>query len=214
MRARDLVFHKIEGNPPQMNCNYCGHSKIRLMAEVPLPDPDGAGDDPDAHLSIVVCSYTCAKRYKTNPASNEHLKDSIDRVQKSRGKKNRIEELCDEFAGTAAQDLYGALIGSIQVPAVADKETFSAAAAEINSRLIQLAHIRSLVGDWVTRRGHDRCWHYPEIFGELAKTLGIDIPQPDISRDEFEAGCQRFWDELYGELQSTDNESKEVKDES
>lgn len=63
-----------------------------------------------------------------------------------------------------------------------------------------LERCRQTLGKWRELQGHDQCWYYPDLFVNLCATLGIDhsLPSPDMPREEFEAGCQRFQDSLYG----------------
>lgn len=59
--------------------------------------------------------------------------------------------------------------------------------------------IRSAVTDWIGKQGHDVCWYYPEIFGVIAQELGIKWTKPELpSRSDFEAGCLREQNMLYG----------------
>lgn len=33
--------------------------------------------------------------------------------------------------------------------------------------------IKTIMQEWVDKQGHDQCWYYPEIFGELVEILDI-----------------------------------------
>lgn len=59
---------------------------------------------------------------------------------------------------------------------------------------------RAVLARWTTQQGHDRCWYYPDLFRQLAETLGVELPPPAglPPRAEFEAGCRRYQDEEYG----------------
>jgi len=59
-------------------------------------------------------------------------------------------------------------------------------------------HAKSLIKEWASKQGHDRCWFYPEIFGQLVELFGIDIPSPSLpTREEFEQGCKRYADQQF-----------------
>ena len=67
----------------------------------------------------------------------------------------------------------------------------------------RLSQIRTLVEEWATKQGHERCWYYPEVFRAIAEIcgsnvsfLGCEIGWP--TRAEFEAGCRKYTDEQYG----------------
>jgi hypothetical protein len=63
----------------------------------------------------------------------------------------------------------------------------------------KLELIRQAVLDWNNQTGHNRCWYYPLFFKFIAEVVGVDVPaKPDISREEFEAGCKQFQDEEFG----------------
>ena len=63
----------------------------------------------------------------------------------------------------------------------------------------KLYTIKNLVEDWIGKQGHDSCWYYPDIFKSICNELGIEWKEPILpSRQEFERGCCKFQDELFG----------------
>ena len=82
MKAKELVFHRVEGHPPQFTCNYCGliaPAYDWLIAEIPIGDGDT--------VSLVVCSRRCQRAFQSHPASNRYISDLMRRVaaMRSRG---------------------------------------------------------------------------------------------------------------------------------
>lgn len=60
----------------------------------------------------------------------------------------------------------------------------------------QYQDAKSLLQQWVDKRGHDRCWYYPEIFNQLCVALDVEVKAPELpTRSEFETGCRRYQDE-------------------
>lgn len=52
---------------------------------------------------------------------------------------------------------------------------------------------------WAALSGHDRCWHHPEILERLCAIMDVAVePTPLPPRCEFEDGCRKYADELYG----------------
>lgn len=53
---------------------------------------------------------------------------------------------------------------------------------------------RTLLQNWTSKQGHERCWYYPDVFDQLHVTLGLELParRPTIPQDQFEAGCLEF----------------------
>lgn len=72
--------------------------------------------------------------------------------------------------------------------------------ADMLSNAATVATVKELLTAWIAKRGHDRCWHQPEIFTELCLAVGLPIPTMthDLTREEFASGCARYQDELYG----------------
>jgi hypothetical protein len=57
---------------------------------------------------------------------------------------------------------------------------------------------KSVVQQWADKRGHDRCWYYPELFADLAKIFRIECSDPCLpSREEFELGCKRYQNDVF-----------------
>ena len=68
----------------------------------------------------------------------------------------------------------------------------------------RLGMVMSIIKDWASLSGHDRCWHHPEILHEIAAVLGIKVePTPLPPRAEFEAGCTKYADVLFGPVEET-----------
>ncbi len=67
----------------------------------------------------------------------------------------------------------------------------------------ELKQVRQITQTWLDQQGHNRCWYYPELFVRLAELLGLKMTiQPSLPpRAEFEAGCQRYQNEEFGEKQ-------------
>ena len=63
----------------------------------------------------------------------------------------------------------------------------------------KLEQIRQVILEWDGKKGHDRCWYYPDLFHRIANIAGVELtPKPDISRQEFEAGCTHFQNQEFG----------------
>ena len=60
--------------------------------------------------------------------------------------------------------------------------------------------VRARLTAWAATGGHAGYWYYPEIFHEIGNIVGADttIRRPSLTRAEFEAGCWRFTNDLYG----------------
>jgi hypothetical protein len=58
----------------------------------------------------------------------------------------------------------------------------------------KLEEIKALVEEWNNKKGHDRCWYYPELFEKIAKIVGVELKQsPELpTLDEFRAGCEKY----------------------
>lgn len=56
------------------------------------------------------------------------------------------------------------------------------------------------IRQWATKKGHEHCHYYPDIFRDVAVALGTpvaEIPEGLPPESEFRAACMRFADELY-----------------
>ena len=63
-----------------------------------------------------------------------------------------------------------------------------------------LEQTRSLVQEWVDKKGHDQCHYYPEIFRKLVDVLGIKWSDPGLPPEgEFKDECDQFRGEIYAE---------------
>jgi hypothetical protein len=62
----------------------------------------------------------------------------------------------------------------------------------------RIKEVRRLVREWADKQGHNKCHYYPEIFDKLCVFLNIPIQPVYIPRSEFEEGCIRYQDELFG----------------
>ena len=62
-----------------------------------------------------------------------------------------------------------------------------------------LERVRNAIREWDRKKGHDRCWYYPEIFREIAGIVGIGLTNEPYmpTREQLEEGCRRYQDELY-----------------
>jgi hypothetical protein len=58
---------------------------------------------------------------------------------------------------------------------------------------------RAVLQEWVGKQGHERCWYYPDLFGQLAEILEVPLPpDPSLSPlEEFRRGCERYQREEY-----------------
>jgi len=64
----------------------------------------------------------------------------------------------------------------------------------------KLEQIRQVILEWDGKKGHDRCWYYPDLFHKIANIAGVPLSQPTDkpSRQEFEEGCRFFQEQEYG----------------
>lgn len=68
--------------------------------------------------------------------------------------------------------------------------------------LAERARAQKIIKTWLGEQKHEKCWYYPELFVELAKELRVDTRHADwcsTPREEFELGCCKYQDELYGQ---------------
>ncbi len=58
---------------------------------------------------------------------------------------------------------------------------------------------RSIIQEWISKQGHDRCWYYPDLFRKLAKIFEIESSKelnlPPL--EEFKKGCEKYQKEEY-----------------
>jgi len=61
---------------------------------------------------------------------------------------------------------------------------------------------KQIIEEWANKQGHDRCWYYPDLFRRLAEVLDANLEvEPSLPpRCEFEAGCSRYQDEEYRDV--------------
>lgn len=98
--------------------------------------------------------------------------------------------------GNSAQDIIRMAGGDLQHIQVMGLDIWLGAS---ESEHMHYQKIKAIVSDWLSKRKHDRCWYYPELLEMIAEHLGLYCPTPDqVSRDEFELGCEHFTDEEYG----------------
>jgi hypothetical protein len=62
----------------------------------------------------------------------------------------------------------------------------------------KVAIVCELIQEWTDKKGHNKCWYYPEIFKAICAVIGLkDVQIPDITEAEFRDGCGRFTLELF-----------------
>lgn len=70
-----------------------------------------------------------------------------------------------------------------------------------------LSKTRSIIQRWASKQGHDLCHYHPDILAEIAKVVGVNIPKAKLPpRAEFEAGCARYQNRMYGKKKSVSPE--------
>lgn len=81
----------------------------------------------------------------------------------------------------------------------------------VPSDKILLAQVRDLIVEWDSKKGHDRCWYYPDLFKKIAKLTGVELTQePELpSRKEFEEGCCRYQNEQFKKEAEAQQEAKQ-----
>ena len=59
--------------------------------------------------------------------------------------------------------------------------------------------VRALIREWMTKKGGEACWYYPDIFEQIGRKLGMEITldAPTISHEDFRDGCMRFAEQVY-----------------
>lgn len=63
----------------------------------------------------------------------------------------------------------------------------------------QALETEKILKEWVAKTGHESCWFYADLFNKLCDLYDIDRPNQQLpSRQEFEEGCKKYQDELYG----------------
>ena len=58
---------------------------------------------------------------------------------------------------------------------------------------------RKVIQEWLDKKGHDRCWYYPDLFNKLVKIFDIK-PSKNPSLPplkEFKKGCEKYQEEEY-----------------
>ncbi len=60
---------------------------------------------------------------------------------------------------------------------------------------------RQVLEEWQGKKGHNRCWYYPELFNKLRGIFNVErSSQPELPPlEEFREGCRRYQAEEYGE---------------
>jgi|SRR5690606_24869251 len=63
----------------------------------------------------------------------------------------------------------------------------------------KVKRIKTLIQEWDNKRGHDKCWYYPEIFEDIAKVVNVPLinNQPCVPRTDFRNNCQIFEAGIY-----------------
>ena len=57
----------------------------------------------------------------------------------------------------------------------------------------------NILSEYIEKKGHDKCWYYPELFNQLLELYGVKSVEPELPpRKEFREGCMKFEDEMYG----------------
>ncbi|MBS3079966.1 hypothetical protein J4221_00680 [Candidatus Pacearchaeota archaeon] len=57
---------------------------------------------------------------------------------------------------------------------------------------------KTIIQEWVSKQGHDRCWYYPDLFRKLAEIFEVQYSDPGLPpRNEFEKGCEKYQEEEY-----------------
>ena len=60
---------------------------------------------------------------------------------------------------------------------------------------------RSILKEWASKKGQDRCHWHPDILKRLAEALKVEVDGSldDLGPEsEFRSGCKLFADQLYG----------------
>lgn len=72
---------------------------------------------------------------------------------------------------------------------------------EILNDAKNLALIYEKLYEWADKTGHDRCFWHPDILESLCKILNIPVVSTKLPpRCEFEEGCRKYQDEIYGDV--------------
>lgn len=77
-------------------------------------------------------------------------------------------------------------------------DTSGEVAPTLQQAVEQNEKAKQIIQSWVNKRGHDRCWYYPDLFRQLADLFGIETQDPGLPpEEEFRAGCERYRKEEY-----------------
>ncbi len=59
---------------------------------------------------------------------------------------------------------------------------------------------REILLEWVSKRGHDKCFWHPDLLERLGKLYGVDMSDStkDISFETFQRGCRLYQAVTYG----------------
>lgn len=71
---------------------------------------------------------------------------------------------------------------------------------ENNDKLAAAAKAIEVLTKWANLKGHDKCWHHPEVLSELCGIFGIATDNDPClpSRSEFKEGCRKYQEVMYG----------------
>jgi hypothetical protein len=75
----------------------------------------------------------------------------------------------------------------------------------------KLQKIREIIQTYDNKRGHDRCWYYPDLFEEIAKVVDVSLNNHPILPDRatFEEGCKKYQDQQFNLLADAKPEEEE-----
>lgn len=69
---------------------------------------------------------------------------------------------------------------------------------------------KEVLRDWAGKKGHDRCWYYPDLFHKLADLFDVKVDPEKVSRSDFKTGCKLYQIEEFGPEERT-KDSVEMK---
>lgn len=63
----------------------------------------------------------------------------------------------------------------------------------------KLLEVKNVIREWDEKRGHERCWYFPELFKKIADIVGVELMNgPYVPTPEQAArGCERYWKEQF-----------------
>lgn len=78
------------------------------------------------------------------------------------------------------------------------------------NNLNKIQQIQAVIQEWDSKKGHNRCWFYPELFQQIAKIVEVPLTDSPIlpPKEEFEACCEKYKEEQYS-LPNTQVSEKE-----